>query len=165
MSREDVIRLREGYAAFNRGDLDAILKTLDPEVVFIQAEELPGAEIYHGHEGVRKWLADLTAAFDDFRVEPEELIDAGDETRELGRGSFVCVPPGVVHTFSNPGEDRVRFLNFNTPPGGSTTCAISAPPSRKAGRCRPKRWVVSPRVTTSRSFKRATHLPGGPAKV
>jgi mannose-6-phosphate isomerase-like protein (cupin superfamily) len=41
----------------------------------------------------------------------------GDETTELPAGSFVCVPPGVVHTFSNPGETPVRFLNFNTPAG------------------------------------------------
>ncbi|HEV8152651.1 MAG TPA: cupin domain-containing protein [Solirubrobacteraceae bacterium] len=41
----------------------------------------------------------------------------GDETLELGPGSFVCVPPGVVHTFSNPGDAPVRLLNFNTPAG------------------------------------------------
>jgi quercetin dioxygenase-like cupin family protein len=40
-----------------------------------------------------------------------------DETLELPAGSFVCVPPGVVHTFSNPGDAPVRFLNFNTPAG------------------------------------------------
>jgi oxalate decarboxylase/phosphoglucose isomerase-like protein (cupin superfamily) len=27
------------------------------------------------------------------------------------------VPPGVVHTFSNPSDAPVRFLNFNTPAG------------------------------------------------
>ena len=31
--------------------------------------------------------------------------------------SFACVPPGVVHTFSNPSSEPVRFLNFNTPGG------------------------------------------------
>ena len=41
----------------------------------------------------------------------------GDETLELTAGSFVCVPPGVVHTFSNPSDAPVRFLNFNTPAG------------------------------------------------
>jgi mannose-6-phosphate isomerase-like protein (cupin superfamily) len=41
----------------------------------------------------------------------------GAETTELPAGSFVCVPPGVVHTFSNPGQTPVRFLNFNTPAG------------------------------------------------
>jgi quercetin dioxygenase-like cupin family protein len=39
------------------------------------------------------------------------------ERRELGPGSFVCVPPGVVHTFSNPSDEQVRFLNLNTPSG------------------------------------------------
>jgi mannose-6-phosphate isomerase-like protein (cupin superfamily) len=33
----------------------------------------------------------------------------GDETLELERGSFVCVPPGVVHTFSNPRDTPVKF--------------------------------------------------------
>ena len=44
-------------------------------------------------------------------------VRLGDETTELPAGTFVCVPPGVVHTFSNPGKDPVRILNFNTPAG------------------------------------------------
>jgi mannose-6-phosphate isomerase-like protein (cupin superfamily) len=41
----------------------------------------------------------------------------GDETHELGPGSFVCVPPGVVHAFANKSARPVRMLNFNTPGG------------------------------------------------
>ena len=41
----------------------------------------------------------------------------GDETLSLAPGSFACVPPGTVHTFSNRSEQPVRFLNFNTPGG------------------------------------------------
>jgi mannose-6-phosphate isomerase-like protein (cupin superfamily) len=41
----------------------------------------------------------------------------GDETIAAGPGSFACFPPGTVHTFSNPGDESVRFLNFNTPAG------------------------------------------------
>lgn len=44
-------------------------------------------------------------------------VRLGEDTRELGAGTFVCVPPGVVHTFRNEGEQPVRFLNFNTPAG------------------------------------------------
>jgi quercetin dioxygenase-like cupin family protein len=44
-------------------------------------------------------------------------VRLGDEAHELGPGSFVCVPPGVVHTFSNTSDSDVRFLNFNTPAG------------------------------------------------
>jgi quercetin dioxygenase-like cupin family protein len=41
----------------------------------------------------------------------------GEETAEATPGTFVCVPPGTVHTFSNQSLAPVRFLNFNTPAG------------------------------------------------
>lgn len=44
-------------------------------------------------------------------------VRLGDEHREVPAGTFICVPPGVVHTFSNLGSTPVRFLNFNTPAG------------------------------------------------
>ena len=40
-----------------------------------------------------------------------------DATHEVTAGSLVCVPPGIVHTFSNAGTTPVRFLNMNTPSG------------------------------------------------
>ena len=44
-------------------------------------------------------------------------VQVDGERRELGPGSFACVPPGTAHTFSNPSANLVRFLNFNTPGG------------------------------------------------
>ncbi len=44
-------------------------------------------------------------------------VRLGEATHQLGPGAFVCVPAGVVHTFSNPSNRPVRFLNFNTPAG------------------------------------------------
>ena len=41
----------------------------------------------------------------------------GTNTRAAGAGTFVCVPPGVVHTFRNDSDAPVRLLNFNTPAG------------------------------------------------
>jgi quercetin dioxygenase-like cupin family protein len=41
----------------------------------------------------------------------------GEDTLAAEPGTFVCVPPGVAHTFSNPGDTPVRFLNLNTPGG------------------------------------------------
>ena len=40
-----------------------------------------------------------------------------DAEHDAGPGTFVCVTPGVAHTFSNAGQAPVRFLNFNTPAG------------------------------------------------
>ncbi|MBO0701907.1 MAG: cupin domain-containing protein [Candidatus Dormibacteraeota bacterium] len=44
-------------------------------------------------------------------------VQLGTENVEAGPGSFVCVPPGVTHTFSNRSERPVQFLNINTPAG------------------------------------------------
>jgi quercetin dioxygenase-like cupin family protein len=41
----------------------------------------------------------------------------GDEHREAGPGTFVCAPPGTVHTFSNQTDQPARVLNFSTPSG------------------------------------------------
>ena len=41
----------------------------------------------------------------------------GDEEHTAGPGTFVCAPPGVVHTFRNDSDLPVRFLNANTPGG------------------------------------------------
>jgi oxalate decarboxylase/phosphoglucose isomerase-like protein (cupin superfamily) len=41
----------------------------------------------------------------------------GDAEHAAGPGTFVCAPPGVVHTFRNDSDLPVRFLNANTPGG------------------------------------------------
>jgi mannose-6-phosphate isomerase-like protein (cupin superfamily) len=42
-------------------------------------------------------------------------LELDGEKHAVGRGGFVAVPPGVVHTFHNPGEARVRLLNLHAP--------------------------------------------------
>jgi len=39
------------------------------------------------------------------------------DTIDAQPGTFVCVPPGTVHTFTNRSDAPVRFLNLNTPAG------------------------------------------------
>ena len=44
-------------------------------------------------------------------------VRLGDGVVEAGPGSYVFVPPGNVHTFSNPGDEPVRMLNLIVPGG------------------------------------------------
>jgi mannose-6-phosphate isomerase-like protein (cupin superfamily) len=52
-----------------------------------------------------------------FVIEGTLTVRLGDDEHEVGPGTFVCAPPGTVHTFSNRSAAAVRFLNFNTPSG------------------------------------------------
>jgi ketosteroid isomerase-like protein len=78
------------YGAYARGDFELSLSYLDPEIEFSQPAEEPGAGTYHGHEGVVEAMTKWTGAWDDYRVEVEELVDLGEHvlarTRHHGRG-------------------------------------------------------------------------------
>jgi len=41
----------------------------------------------------------------------------GDHEIDASAGSYILVPPGVVHTFANISEEPVRFLNISAPGG------------------------------------------------
>lgn len=54
--------------------------------------------------------------YDTFYVlEGELTLRVGSEYVTAPAGTYAAVPPGVVHTFSNPGDADVRFLNINAP--------------------------------------------------
>ena len=55
---------------------------------------------------------------DAFYVLEGELTFILDEAEVVARaGTFVLVPPGVVHTFANRGDAVVRVLNVHAPAG------------------------------------------------
>ena len=71
MPSENVELLRRAWDHFNRtGEVD--LDLIAPEV-----EWRTQIESYRGHEGVRQWQGTFEEAFENGRIEPEEIIDAG----------------------------------------------------------------------------------------
>jgi quercetin dioxygenase-like cupin family protein len=67
----------------------------------------PGPVRYRHHQ--------MTDIF--YVLEGELAFNLDGEWRVLGPGSFVFVPPGVVHTFANRGAAPARFLNIYLPAG------------------------------------------------
>lgn len=64
---------------------------------------------------VRHRHAVMTDIF--YVLEGTLLLELDGEHRSLTAGGFALVPPGVVHTFSNPGDVPTRFLNIYQPAG------------------------------------------------
>jgi uncharacterized protein len=86
MSQENVEVVREALDAVNRRDTEAGLSYIDPEAE-LQSAIIGGAEgnTYRGHEGIRDWMAESDATFEELRVEPEEVRDLGDDVLLIGR--------------------------------------------------------------------------------
>ena len=109
MSEENVKVVREAYEAFAQGDLGAVLNATDPKIVSYTAPPLPDPAEYHGHEGMLQWIGNWTEGFDEWDLEAEEYIDAGDHVvvgvyqRATGAASGVPVERRTwfLHTLRN----------------------------------------------------------------
>ncbi|MBO6638216.1 MAG: nuclear transport factor 2 family protein [Roseitalea sp.] len=67
------------FDAFERKDIHAVLDGLHPDVDVIQVESLPYGGVYRGHDGFKRLLGDLDAAWQVFDVKPFEYLDAGEK--------------------------------------------------------------------------------------
>jgi ketosteroid isomerase-like protein len=119
MSEENVEIVRRGYEAFATGRVDFDL--LDPEIEWRGPREFADlAEPYYGHDGVRRYMADLGEVFDDYRMVAEEFIDPGGDqvlvfAREGGRGkgsgAEVQTHP-TAHLYTLRGGKVVRMQSY-----------------------------------------------------
>ena len=49
-------------------------------------------------------------------VQGRGAMTVGDETREVGQGTAVLVPPQTGHSIRNTGEKRLVFISVTSPP-------------------------------------------------
>jgi uncharacterized protein len=109
MSQEHVGTLREAFEAFGRHDMEAVAAMLDPEVIWEGVGELvPGGTSHRGVDDVlREVFATLDVAYEEFRAEPEEFIDAGE--RIVALGTFTVRPEGADRTVRTPFAEVAEF--------------------------------------------------------
>jgi ketosteroid isomerase-like protein len=85
VSETNVERLRRIYRALNARDADALVALCDPSIEIHSVFAAVGGAVYHGHDGVRKWQADLEDAWSgEFRSEVDSYFDLGDRTVAVG---------------------------------------------------------------------------------
>jgi ketosteroid isomerase-like protein len=107
MSRENVEVCKRAFPAINRFDVDAALPYVNPEVV-VESAIVSSAEgnVYRGEAGLRRWAADVRAAFDELRSTPEAWQDLGDRVMMLGhahargRESGVTIDSEIAFLFT-----------------------------------------------------------------
>jgi ketosteroid isomerase-like protein len=123
MSEENVEIALAAVDTWNRGDREAFLALWDEEAEFYPFRAQLEGESYSGHDGLVRFLAEMTEDFEEVRFEVAETRDAGEQVvgigrfRARGRGSGVDlnVPMGslmrmrrgqIVYTrfFSEPAE-------------------------------------------------------------
>lgn len=101
---------RKFYEALNRGEIDAIAALMADD--FIDHEELPGMPPTKA--GVLEFFRQFLVAFPDLRMEPQEVLVAGEKAvarvRMMGthKGPFMGIPPTGKRIDVN-GIDIIQF--------------------------------------------------------
>lgn len=72
-SATGVEAITTGVEALNRGDLDGMLATLDPDVELIPLRALLDGTTYRGHEGMRRWMDDIAEDWTKYQLTVDEV--------------------------------------------------------------------------------------------
>jgi quercetin dioxygenase-like cupin family protein len=99
------VRLGASWASIRAGGDDG-----EGHVAVLETELAPGfpGPVPHRHR-------DMVDSF--YPLEGSLAITLDVAKREAGPGSYALAPPGAVHTFANPSDRPVRFLNVMAPGG------------------------------------------------
>jgi uncharacterized protein len=116
MSQEILDRVRQNNLAWNRGDDEAAVVGLAPDVEWVVAEENPNAGTLHGPDAVRAYLRDWRETLDGMAYELDQIVDAGDAIVTIGTisgragpaGPEVAVPLAVVSRIEGDLVSRVE---------------------------------------------------------
>jgi uncharacterized protein len=115
MGEADVDTLRRGYAALNSGDLSVVLELLDPDIEWREpATSLEGGT-HQGRDSFERFLRGWLESFDGFRVEPEQVVERGDDLvvvvhqTGMGRSSGLPVETRLAHVWTVADGRAVRW--------------------------------------------------------
>jgi hypothetical protein len=108
-----IAELRAAYAAFNRDDIDAAVRFLDPQIEWVELAKFPGGGTYRGVESVKRYLRQSRAGAAQVISTPERFISAGDRI-------VVFVHARVLPKNSDTWQD-VRLADVYTIQGGRAT--------------------------------------------
>jgi ketosteroid isomerase-like protein len=125
MSDENVQLVRQGYEAWNRGDLEWVLDHITPDYEFHTAQLFPDTEaVYRGREGFRRFWNAFREPWETLLIEVDRIDEVGDD-RVL-----------ALFTFHGRGRDglevTLKFANIFTLENGLATRNVSFPDWQQA---------------------------------
>ncbi|HEY6803642.1 MAG TPA: nuclear transport factor 2 family protein [Pyrinomonadaceae bacterium] len=121
MSAENVEVIRATYEAFSKGDIPGVLGRFADEIVWNEAENFPYADRnpYVGPQAILEGVfMRIVTEWDNFKVTPDSILDAGDQVVTLGfySGTFKqtgkSVKAQMVHVWNMVDGKAVKFQQY-----------------------------------------------------
>ena len=117
MSQENVEIVRRAHEALNAGDIDGLVTLCHEDFNLDMSDRVFNPEIYRGHDGIRRFYAEVHEPWERYVWEAEELHDNGDavvvlvRARGWGRGSGLEVDrkAAMIWTVIDGKASELRF--------------------------------------------------------
>ena len=105
MSQQNVETMRLALKALSDGEATAWFQSFDPDVrVYPRPEEPDAAAEYRGLDGLLDYATNWYSQWDDYEVEPVEIVDAGEHVlvvlREHGRVERAGIEVDALFSYS-----------------------------------------------------------------
>jgi ketosteroid isomerase-like protein len=117
MSHQNLEIVRGAHEALNAGDMDALVALCDADFELDMSDRVFNPAVYEGHEGIRRFYAEVRDVWASYIWEPEELMEVEDNVVALlrsggvGRGSGVEVERRTAMVWTVR-EGRATALRF-----------------------------------------------------
>jgi uncharacterized protein len=121
VAEANVQRVREGFAAMQRGDVEALVALVHPNVAFVNPEYAIESGTRHGPDGYQIAILAMFDIFEDFEFATLELVDLDDRVLVRGRvvarakGSGVPLDQPFGHVLTFEDGKLIRHEWYRTP--------------------------------------------------
>jgi ketosteroid isomerase-like protein len=109
-----------GYEAWNRRDLDGLVKILEPDAEFVPIEQSI-MQSFTGPEGMRTFFDASVEVWEEFLFIPVVFVPIGDavlvelDVKGTGAGSGIVIEEHWAHVYTQRDGRLVRFQAFRSP--------------------------------------------------
>lgn len=118
-SNSNVDIVRGAYEAFGRGDVPAVLETLDKDVIWTDMEGFPTGGTYVGAGAILNGVfLPLGTEWNSFQANPDEFLESGDRVVALGHyeGTYKTTSKGMrvpfAHVWTLRNGKVVKFVQY-----------------------------------------------------
>jgi ketosteroid isomerase-like protein len=124
--RTDIVR--RAHDALNRGDAEELAALCAPDFRLDMSDRVFNPEVYSGHDGIRRFVAEVHEVWETFTWEPVDVKEVGDAVLTLvhsvgrGRGSGLEIDRDSAMLWRIP-EETLLALTFYRDPSAARQAA------------------------------------------
>jgi ketosteroid isomerase-like protein len=113
--------VRRAHDALNRGDAEGLAALCAPDFRLDMSDRVFNPEVYSGHDGIRRFLAEVHEVWETFTWEPTDVKETGDVVLAIvhsvghGRGSGLDIDRHSAMIWRISGETLLALTFYRDP--------------------------------------------------